>query len=228
VNVLRVLITAGGTSERIDDVRKITNNSTGRLGAALAFAFAEAYSGCEIFYVCGRGAAKPDLPGIREFIVESATDLEAVLFDILSKHQIDVIIHAMAVSDFRLKDAVSGKISSDVDEITLTLQRVPKVISKLRGLAPKAVLVGFKLVSGLCENDLIDLGHEQLLKYDCDLVLANDTANLDPAGHKGWLIRKDKSYEIFIGKTEIAFGIVAKVKTLLERVDTCCTHRFKS
>ncbi|MDR2167744.1 MAG: hypothetical protein LBE35_07850, partial [Clostridiales bacterium] len=137
---MKILITAGGTSERIDDVRRIVNNSTGQLGVALA----KAFRGAEIFYVRGRGAVSPDSSGICEFVVEDATGLERVLRQILDEQNIDVIVHAMAVSDFRVKERIEGKISSEIEEFTLTFVKTPKIIGLFRELAPKAMLVGFK------------------------------------------------------------------------------------
>jgi len=203
--MMNVLITAGGTSERIDDVRRITNTSTGRLGTSIAQAFFG--MGCKIHYVRGQGAVVPAIAGIDEYVIQSAKDAENTLRSIIANNKIDAIIHAMAVSDFRLKDELQGKISSDADEITLTLTKVPKIIKLFRGLAPDAVIVGFKLVSEMSEAGLLDTGHALLTKYDCDFVLANDTAQLDPNNHKGWLIDRDKSYQIFTGKEEIAKGI---------------------
>ena len=212
---MNILITAGGTSERIDDVRRITNTSTGRLGVAIAQAFFG--MGCQIHYVRGLGAVKPEIAGISEYVIQSAQDAEDTLRSVIANNKIDAIIHAMAVSDFRLKSEFQGKISSDADEITLTFAKVPKIIKLFRGLAPDAVIVGFKLVSGVSEGELVDTGHALLTKYDCDLVLANDAAQIDPNNHKGWLIGRDKSYQIFTSKEEIAKGIGEGVMRLWKK-----------
>jgi phosphopantothenoylcysteine synthetase/decarboxylase len=120
----------------------------------------------------------------------------------------------MAVSDFRVKERIEGKISSEIEEFTLTFVKVPKIIGMFRELAPKAILVGFKLVSGLGEDELVNAGHDLLLKYDCNYVLANDAARIDPAGHKGWLIQRDKGFKIFTGKEAIANGIKEGVEKI--------------
>jgi phosphopantothenate-cysteine ligase len=75
--------------------------------------------------------------------------------------------------------------------------------------------VGFKLTSGLAEKETIQAGHSLLIKNDCDFVLANDTADLSPKGHKGLLVKRDGSFEVYHGKAEIAENIA---RVTLERL----------
>jgi len=209
---MNIIITAGGTSEPIDAVRRITNNSTGALGAMIAKAFLDALgegAGCNIFYIMAKGAVRPALDSIIE--IETVADLDAALRSVLAANRIDVIIHAAAVSDYRVKNTASGKISSDTDEITITLIKAPKLMAMFRSLVPQAQIVGFKLLSDACEAELIDVAYALLQKYDCDYVLANDTIQLDPSNHKGFLIDKNKNIEVFTGKDEIAKAIVRRV-----------------
>ena len=98
-----ILITSGGTAERIDDARSITNHSTGLLGREIAYAFAR--EGCKIIYIRGQNAPRPDLPHIREIVIDDVASLETAVNDIFENYEIDIIIHAMAVSDFRIKHA---------------------------------------------------------------------------------------------------------------------------
>ena len=206
----KIIITAGGTVEKIDAVRSITNNSTGQLGTEIALAFSNKNN--EIIYIKGKNAVSPNISDTTEITIESAADLDTVLTQILANGDVDAIIHAMAVSDFRIKNAQDiGKISSDNDEITLTLEKIPKTITKLRGLAPNAILVGFKLTSGLKQENIIDKAHALLTKNNCDMVLANDASNLTPNGHVGYLVKRDKSFRIYNGKKEIAQAIMQEV-----------------
>ncbi|MDR1292798.1 MAG: phosphopantothenate--cysteine ligase [Clostridiales Family XIII bacterium] len=104
-----------------------------------------------------------------------------------------------------------GKISSDLDDVLVVLERAPKVISLYRGLAPDAVIVGFKLLADVGEDELIDVGYKLLKKNDCDYVLANDTRYLSRGGHVGHLIARDGSYATYDGKDAIAGAIAAAV-----------------
>lgn len=97
---MKVLITAGGTSERIDQVRSITNHSTGRLGQAIAEAFL-AHETVRIDYVTTRSAVKPTASEhLKIHLIESTQDLLTTLERLMQENTYDAIIHSMAVSDF--------------------------------------------------------------------------------------------------------------------------------
>ena len=215
--MFNILITAGGTIEKIDDVRSIINHSTGALGMEIAAAFLR--EGCNITCIVGASCVSPP-DGATVIKITDVASLQTTLTNLLADptQNFHAIIHAMAVSDYKVKNPLLfGKISSDADELTLTLQKTPKIISTLRTLAPNAVIVGFKLTSGLDEKDIISTGHRLLTTNNCDFVLANDTKNLSPEGHKGWLIQKDKSFTTHHGKKEIAENIA---RAVLEKLDS--------
>ncbi len=97
---MKILITAGGTTEKIDQVRAITNHSTGRLGQALADYLA-ANPDTTIDYVTTKQALKPKRhSNITIYTIESALDLFLQLEALTKKEHYDAIIHSMAVSDF--------------------------------------------------------------------------------------------------------------------------------
>ncbi len=180
-----ILITAGGTQERIDDVRVITNLSTGRLGALTADAFATQKA--DVTFVCGVTSALPENKTIKIIKIESAEDLKNTLIALLKKEHFDAVIHAMAVSDYTPVKQ-KGKISSDKKTLTITLKRTPKIISLIKRLSPATMLVGFKLLSNVSEEELLLRARETLLKNKCSFVLANDLKNINSAKHKALLI----------------------------------------
>ncbi|MBO0448297.1 phosphopantothenate--cysteine ligase [Enterococcus sp. MJM12] len=95
---MRILITAGGTSEKIDDVRSISNHSSGRLGVAIANAFnAEVTT---IDYVTTKNAQKPEGDLITLHFINDTKELADTLTNLLTTHSYDAVIHSMAVSDF--------------------------------------------------------------------------------------------------------------------------------
>jgi phosphopantothenate-cysteine ligase len=235
--MFNILITVGGTVEKIDNVRSIINHSTGALGMEIASAFLN--EGCMVTCIVGTALAAGPLSLGRPFTdagiipVTDVASLQTTIQELLSKQNFDAIIHAMAVSDFKIKNPPSqGKIDSnafDSNELILTLEKTPKIISMLKGIAPNAILVGFKLTSGLSEEETISEGQNLLIKNNCDFVLANDTASLNPDNHKGYLIQKDAGaalaaeplslsrphYKTYYGKPEIAKNIT---KAVLERL----------
>lgn len=221
---MNILITSGGTAEKIDNVRSIVNSSTGRLGCAIAEAFAVAAPAAQIFYVCGKSAVRPK-SGVNIIEIEDVESLAHTVYQLLKENTIDIIIHAMAVSDYRIKSISaisngeilpmiipkSGKIASGYEEIVLHLERAPKIIGIMRLMAPKAIIIGFKLLSNVPNETLIDVAHKLLMENGCNLVLANDTAEITEDTHKGYLINRLGQYSSHSTKAEIAKAIVTIV-----------------
>lgn len=99
---MRILITAGGTTEKIDPVRKITNMATGRLGSRIAEEFVhQAGDRVEtIYYVGEEGTAVPNLECLKRIRTEGVESVRRALTEILTAHRIDAVAHSMAVSDY--------------------------------------------------------------------------------------------------------------------------------
>lgn len=220
----KFLVSSGGTREKIDEARFITNSSTGELGSLICRALAGRIECEKIFYVCGIGAALPGT-GKTEIIRVSDTDstIEAVK-NILSNNAVDGIFHAMAVSDYRVKSIQTKdgaelyrgkKINSSENEIILTLEATPKIISLFSLLAPQALLAGFKLLCGVSKKTLLDAAYELLQKNKCAFVIANDKNFITETGHRAYLVDKDKNIIEYGAKKEIAAGAADKMYFLL-------------
>ena len=106
---MKILITAGGTSERIDDVRTITNSSTGRLGYAIGKAFADNYSDVleRIYYLHGERADFIEGDKVSHIRIGGVMDLKGALERLLTEEKIDAVIHAMAVSDYMVNEVTT-------------------------------------------------------------------------------------------------------------------------
>ena len=226
---MKIVITAGGTSERIDDVRTITNSSTGSLGFAIGNAFKEVEEIEKIYYLHGKRAVWPEDTKVEPVEIGGVLDLKENLTRILQEENIDAVIHAMAVSDYMVhqvttldklmgtedpehaQDLSGNKISSDIDDLIIHMKRSPKVISMIKETSPDTTLVGFKLLSGVPHEELIDVGYRLLQKNNCDFVMANDLREIGRYFHKGYLIHKDKSYDSMNTNEEIAQMIVRRV-----------------
>jgi phosphopantothenate---cysteine ligase (CTP) len=228
---MKIIITAGGTSERIDDVRMITNSSTGRLGYAIGKAFTDIHGDKpeKIYYLHGLRAAYVEDDIVEPIAVEGVMDLQAKLAELLENEKIDAVIHAMAVSDYLVNEVTTldrirgtenpenkadlsgNKISSDIDDLVIHMKRSPKVINMIKKKSPDTILVGFKLLSGVPHEELINVGKNLMKKNDCDFVLANDLREIGADFHKGYLIHKDGTYDIMETNEEIARMIAARV-----------------
>ncbi len=231
---LKVLITAGGTSEPIDDVRKITNTSTGRLGSLISAELIKA--GAEVTYVTTKSALPP-FKGCDIKYVTTAGELYLLIKSLLEENRYDVVVHAMAVSDYSVsavttlgdmydsfksvyksgesKDnwqaklicgerAVEPKIPSGQEDAVIILRPTKKVISLIKELQPETLLIGFKLLAGSDEKNLMMKAKDLIEKNNCDYIVANDINGIDGDRHKALIISADGSFVRCDDKQEIA------------------------
>ncbi|GMT48947.1 MAG: phosphopantothenoylcysteine decarboxylase [bacterium] len=161
----RVLITAGGTRERIDPVRFIGNFSSGKMGVQLAKACLD--QGAEVTLVYGH--VQTHLPqNIRCLHAESAQEL----LDVLEKEisDIDILIMAAAVGDYRVDQVQSHKIKK-TSTLTLNLKENPDIIKCLNQHKKKGqVFIGFAAES----ENMIDHAKTKLKEKTLDMIIAND------------------------------------------------------
>jgi phosphopantothenate---cysteine ligase (CTP) len=172
---MRVLITAGPSSEPIDSVRTITNRSTGELGATLAKRFTDREHQVEIFL--GEGATQ-SIRGATRF--QTNVDLERVLRSVSRPEKVDLFLHAAALTDFRVdtiqvdgREVSLGKLDSSVESVELVLRRQPKLISELRNLFPRALIVGWKFEVAVTESELLAEALKQIAVNRTDACVIN-------------------------------------------------------
>lgn len=118
----KIIITAGGTSERIDNVRKITNSSTGKLGFVIANKLIELKDDLidKIYFVCSKNSYKPDNEKIEIIEVFDTNDLKNTIERLLKDNNINYFIHTMAVSDYTVDfvttiERIINKINANKD-----------------------------------------------------------------------------------------------------------------
>lgn len=114
---MNILITSGGTSEKIDDVRHLTNHATGRLGKEIALALQDEL--LTIHYVHGPQAILPDNQNCQFYPISSVKELYNIMEKLLTTISFDYVIHSMAVSDYELdvatdEELLAKKIAEDV------------------------------------------------------------------------------------------------------------------
>ncbi|MFC5532342.1 bifunctional phosphopantothenoylcysteine decarboxylase/phosphopantothenate--cysteine ligase CoaBC [Cohnella yongneupensis] len=169
----RVLITAGGTLERIDPVRYITNDSSGKMG----FAFAEVARdwGADVTLVCGKTDGTPP-SGVQTIRVESAEQMKEVVMSRVP--QMDIVVKAAAVADYRPLHREEHKIKKKAETLTLSLVRNPDILQAIgewkQALPGKRapVVVGFAAETMELERNALD----KLNRKKCDLIVANNVA----------------------------------------------------
>jgi phosphopantothenoylcysteine synthetase/decarboxylase len=158
----RVIVTCGPSYEPIDEVRRITNFSTGALGIALAQALAEA--GANVTCFRGVMATSPRPVRIGKTIAFSTNDdLLAKLEAVPNRNGIAAVFHVAALADFRVRKlGGERKISSRGGELTLTLVPATKLIGSLGRLFPNARIVGWKYELDCSRADALEKGRRQL------------------------------------------------------------------
>jgi len=180
----RVLVTCGPSYEPIDEVRRITNSSTGKLGITLANRLAAA--GWPVVCLKGVGAtcSEPLHPAVEAIAFSTNADLLARLAAIPDRESIRAVFHAAALCDFRVKSASTpagdatdaGKISSRQGDLSLVLEPAPKVIASLRGLFPRSRIVGWKYEIDGTRQEAIEKGMRQLVENQTDACVVNGAA----------------------------------------------------
>jgi len=173
LNGKKVLITAGPTIEKIDDVRYISNYSTGKMGYACAEA--ARYAGAEVILISGPVALQqPDcVTLVNVTSAKQMFDETIRLFE-----QTDIAILAAAVADFVPINVLSGKLKKENigDELTIKLKRTNDILAELGKVKKSSqLLVGFALES---ENE-IDNGKKKLLSKNCDMIVVNSVNKPD-------------------------------------------------
>ena len=229
---MNIVITSGGTSEKIDNVRKITNSSSGKLGCIIAKEILNSIKNANIYYICSRKALKPKNKEINIIEIDSVSNLKDIVTNLLSNDDIDYFIHAMAVSDYtvdyvtnlnELKNSIinynnlenikkysDSKISSTENYLVIVLKKTPKIISIIKNISPNTHLIGFKLLDSVSEEKLIMVAKNLKEKNKCDLVVANDLSNIKNNIHKAYLI--GDNIERANSKEEIAKKLVRRIK----------------
>ena len=143
---MRILVTAGATREPLDEVRFVSNVSSGATGAALADALLRL--GHEVVLLGGEGAAKPQQVHDLETF-SSCADLLTKLQRRLVAGGFDAVVMTAAVADYRPEMTLSGKIRSDADELIVRLVRNPKILPLLKEMSPRPLqVIGFKFTVG--------------------------------------------------------------------------------
>ena len=205
---VRILVTAGGTREAIDPVRFIGNRSSGKMGYAIAAAAAE--RGAVVTLVSGP-VALPIPCGVNRISVESAAQMrEAVLS---AFPNIDIVIKAAAVADYRPETAAPQKIKKESTQMTLELTKNPDILAELGQLKTTQFLVGFAAET----QELVANAAEKLRKKNLDMLVANDVtqsgAGFDADTNIVKILLRDGSVEELplMSKSELGRVVLDKI-----------------
>ena len=183
---MNCIVTAGPTFEPLDDVRRLTNFSTGRLGTELASFLAA--RGHDVTLLIGAQAAYGgERQAQRVATFTTTADLRKQLQG-LSTQKADAVFHAAAVSDFAFgkiqsrspqgqwTEIKAGKISTRAGALLAELVPTPKIIAELRAWYSAAKLVGWKFETDGERADVLRAAGRQLADCLTDACVANGPA----------------------------------------------------
>ncbi|MDK1196912.1 bifunctional phosphopantothenoylcysteine decarboxylase/phosphopantothenate--cysteine ligase CoaBC [Cronobacter dublinensis] len=165
---LNIMITAGPTRERLDPVRYITNDSSGKMGFAVAAAASA--RGARVTLVAGP-VALPTPAGVERIDVESALEMEAAVQQ--RAQQQHIFIGCAAVADYRAETISSEKIKKQGDELTLKMVKNPDIVAGVAALVEnRPYVVGFAAET----NNVEEYARQKRLRKNLDLICANDVS----------------------------------------------------
>jgi phosphopantothenoylcysteine decarboxylase / phosphopantothenate---cysteine ligase len=206
-----VLITAGPTRERIDPVRFITNDSSGKMGYAIAEEAVR--EGARVILVTGPVALTPP-KGAEVIHIESAQDMyEAVLryFD-----ETDFVIKSAAVADYRPKITHQQKVKKQQGDESIELERTKDILMELGKRKNHQVLIGFAAET----ENLEEYAKKKLSSKNADMIVANNVKTKGAGFHGDTnivtLFKQDGTSESLplMTKQEVAKRIIAEASTL--------------
>ncbi|MGV3754574.1 MAG: phosphopantothenoylcysteine decarboxylase [Verrucomicrobiota bacterium] len=195
---MRVVITCGPSYEPVDEVRRLTNFSTGELGVLLANRLTA--DGHEVFCLKGEAATYTGACTAKHLIPFSTNDdLVTKLQAISAQGHIGAVLHCAALCDFKVKRVQTAagealterKVSSRAGDLTIVLEPASKVISHLRPLFPQAQLIGWKYELDSTREDALSKGRKQIAENATDLCIVNGRAF-------------GQSFEVIDGKVTVA------------------------
>ena len=203
-----ILITCGPTWTPVDSVRVISNTSTGELGQRLALDLARLTASVTLL----EGPVKQPLTSVHIKILKFNyfDELLALVKKELKKNY-DVVIHAAAVGDYKLKKPFQSKLSSRFQTLTLKLIPTPKIIKLIKRINPGIFLVGFKQESLMTERLAKHLSRHLVENASCDLVVANASR-----GKKYWAYVVDK-YGVLLKSAHSRAQLSKSLLAVLER-----------
>lgn len=198
----RVLVTAGPTRERIDPVRYLSNDSSGKMGFAIAAAAVAA--GHEVTLIAGPVVLETP-KGVKRIDVESAREMLAEMRSAFP--ECDTLFMAAAVCDFRPARRLRGKWrKKDVGQERASLELIPNpdILGSITRRKGDRLVVGFALET----SDGLRRAKEKLERKRMDYVVLNGPSALNAAKTSVKILGRDGSQRDLVGRTKSA---VAKV-----------------
>ncbi len=195
----KALITAGATREYIDPVRFISNNSSGKMGYAIAEELAK--QGAKVTLISGKTNLHIQHDNISKISVETAAEMFEATIPCVADS--DIIVHCAAVADYTPKEKASQKIKKKENDLTIELVKTKDIAKEVGNLLqPHQFHVGFALET----NEEIKNAKEKLKKKNFDMIVLNSLQDI------GAGFEHDTNKVSIIDKTEQIIELPLKSK----------------
>ena len=196
----KILVTAGPTQEKIDAVRYLSNRSSGKMGYSIAKNAFE--RGADVTLISGP-VSIPQLTGPKNISIQTAQQMQNAIFEIWP--EIDIVIMAAAVSDYRPSNPNKEKNKKGGSNLSIELEETEDILAKMGKMKKKQILIGFAAeTSNLMENAKSKLKNKNL-----DLIVANIVSGPDDA------MGSDQSSAVLIDSAENEYRFNKSEKILL-------------
>lgn len=209
-----VVITAGRTVEYLDPIRVLTNNSTGKMGLALAEAALRA--GARVTVVAGK-LSVPVPAGLEVIHAETAARMFEACKTLVGGTLPDVFLAAAAVGDWTPADPSPVKLPTSGGRLILELVPTPKILDRVKEWSPNTFVVAFRAQAGLDDHALEVDARSRLAKAGADLIASNDTSRpgqgFETETNELLVIDAEGTCEriSLAGKAEVARKLLAKI-----------------
>lgn len=208
----KILVTAGATCEALDPVRYITNHSTGKMGYAVAKA--AMLRGAEVTLISGKASVQPPM-FVKVINAESAAEMARAVKENYS--DMDMIIKAAAVADYRPVSTANEKIKKSGESLTITFEPTEDILKWLgEHKRPGQLICGFAMET----QNLLDNARGKLERKNADMIAANSLRQ-EGAGFAGdtniiTLITKNDTKKLDImTKEQAAHKILDQLKAMM-------------
>ncbi|WP_028273028.1 bifunctional phosphopantothenoylcysteine decarboxylase/phosphopantothenate--cysteine ligase CoaBC [Atopococcus tabaci] len=165
----RVTVTAGGTKERIDPVRYITNDSSGKMGYRLAEAARDL--GATVRLITASSLPVPN--GMESVAVESAQDMYEAVSEAFDST--DVLIMAAAVSDYTPAKSSNQKIKKNTGNLIIEMAQTKDILKEMGQQKTDQFLIGFAAET----QNIEEYAQRKLKEKNADMIVANDVSKED-------------------------------------------------
>ena len=207
---IKITITAGPTREQIDPVRYISNNSSGKMGYALADAAIE--EGAEVILISGPVSLRSN-PKAKLISINSADELLNEAYKAMESS--DIFISCAAVADYKPLNSHDNKIKKNKDEmLDITLTKNPDILSSISKKYPDKYIVGFAAETENVEDNAKD----KLINKKLNMIIANDVSDtsigFDSDNNEVMIITQNKS---ILAKKDSKLNIARNIIDLITK-----------